>query len=133
MLLEGVYQRLSTDAGVTAIAGDRVYPGLAEKEAALPYCVYTQVGASPVTSFDGNNRLQDARVRFSCYAAEYKASKQLANAIKNSLAGLAATLSDGTEVQGAWLEFEGDNVERDTEGTIFGSHVDFVFHFVDNA
>jgi len=132
MLLEGIYARLASDAGVVALGG-QIFAGLATEEAALPYIVYSQVGAGSVGSYDGNNRLQSARVRFSCYGTSYSVAKRLAAAIKNSLGGLLATLSDGTRVEGAWLEFEGDETEAAVEGTIFASHVDFSLNFVDNA
>ena len=124
MLLEGIYSRLSTDAAITAL-GAQVFPSLAEKEAVLPYLVYTQVGASQVNSFDGVNRLQSARLRFSCYGTSYASAKALCGAVKASLSGLLATLSDGTQVQGCWL--------ADLQGTIFASHVDYSLNFVDNA
>lgn len=123
MLLEGLYARLTT-AGLT------VYPALAPKESALPFVVYTQVGASNVSSFDGTNALQGARVRFSCYGSSYAASKELAAAVKDSLEGLLATLTDGTKVEGSWLEFEGDEVDSDLQGTVFSSHVDFSFMYL---
>lgn len=132
MLLEGIYQRLSTDSAITALSA-QVYPSLAEKEAVLPYLVYTQVGAAQVNSFDGVNRLQSARLRFSCYGTSYASAKALCNAVKSSLGGLLATLSDGTQVQGCWLEFEADDAEADLQGTIFASHVDYSLNFTDNA
>jgi hypothetical protein len=132
MLLEGIYSRLAADAGIIALSGG-VYPALAPKESALPFVVYTQVGASSVNSFDGNNRLQGARLRFSCYGTSYSAAKKLAAAVKNSLSGLLATLGDGTKVQGCELEYEGDDAEADLQGTVFASHVDFSLMFVDES
>jgi hypothetical protein len=122
VFLEGIYARL-TAAGLT------VYPGLAPKESALPFVVYSQVGASNVSSLDGTNALQGARIRFSCYGASYATSKELAAAVKTSLQGLLVTLSEGTKVQGSWLEYEGDEVDSDLQGTVYASHVDFSFMF----
>ena len=130
--LEGIYQRISTDSGIVA-AGAGVYPSLAPKESELPYVVYTQVGGGNVSSFDGPNRLQPARVRFSCYAASYGAAKNLAAAVKTSLSGLLVTLSEGTKVQGSWVEFEADDAEADLQGTVFACHVDISFMFVDEG
>jgi hypothetical protein len=130
MLLEGIYARLSADSGITAL-GAEVFPSLAEKEALLPYVVYMQVGGAQENSFDGANALKSARLRFSCYSNSYASAKNVAAAIKNSLAGLLATLPDGTQVQGCWLEYEGDDTEPDLQGTIFASHVDFSLNFVE--
>jgi hypothetical protein len=131
MLLEGIYARLSADSGIVAL-GAEIFPALAEKEAALPYCVYSQVGGSNVSSFDGANKLQSARLRFSCYGATYAAAKQLAAAVKNSLCGLLVTLSDGSRVEGSWLEFEGDDAEAELQGTVFASHVDVSLMYVES-
>jgi hypothetical protein len=132
MLLEGIYARLVADAGIVSLAAS-VFPALAPKESVLPFVVYTQVGASSVNSFDGNNRLQSARLRFSCYGKSYADAKHLAAAVKNSLSGLLVTLSDGTKVQGCQMEFEADDAESDLQGTVFASHLDFSLMFVDES
>jgi Protein of unknown function (DUF3168) len=141
MLLEGVYDLLSNDSGLQTLLGTAtaradkttgVFPGLAVKEATLPNVVMTQVGAEPVTSYEGNNRLQNARLRFSCQGGSYKTAKQVAAAVKHVLSGLLATLNDGTEVQGAWLVSEIDTTDEVLEGTVFSTHVDFSLQFVDN-
>jgi hypothetical protein len=132
MLLEGIYQRLSTDAAIVALNAG-VFPGLAPKESTMPCVAYSQVGGADVSSFAGTNRLQSARLRFSCYASSYGTAKQVAAAVKSSMNGLLVTLSEGTKVQGSWLEFEGDDSEPDLQGTIFASHVDYRLMFVDEA
>jgi hypothetical protein len=132
MLLEGIYARLAADAGLVAL-GAGVFPSLAPKESSLPFVVYSQVGGATVNSLDGANRLQSARLRFSCYGTSYSAAKKLAAAVKASLNGLVVTLSDGSKVEGCWLEFEADDSEADLQGTVFSSHVDFSLMFVDVA
>jgi hypothetical protein len=132
MLGEGVFNLLSTDAGVLGLSA-KVFSGLAPKEQIFPYVVISQVGAEPVQSFAGNNRLQRARLRFACCGGTYLVAKKLANAVKLALGGLLATLNDGTDVQGAWLLSEFDQPEADYQGTLFATHVDFEFNFVDNA
>jgi hypothetical protein len=131
-LLEGIYARLAADAGIIALSAG-VYPALAPKESSLPFVVYSQVGGATVSSLDGANRLQSARLRFSCYGTAYADAKKLSAAVKSSLNGLAVTLSDGTKVEGCWLEFETDDSEADLQGTVFASHVDFNLMFVDVA
>jgi hypothetical protein len=132
VLVQGIYARLVADSAIQAL-GAGIYPSLAPKESSLPFVVYTQVGANNVSSFDGTNRLGEARLRFSCYAGSYGAAKNLAAAVKNNLLGLLVTLSEGTSVQGSWLEMEADTVDSDLQGTVFGTHVDFMFMFVDTT
>jgi hypothetical protein len=131
-LLEGIYARLAADPGITGLDAG-VFPALAPKESSLPYVVYLQVGGATVNSLGGANRLQSARLRFSCYGNSYGTAKGLAKAIKDSLNGLAVTLAGGIVVQGAWLEYEGDDAEPDLQGTVFASHVDFALMFVEVA
>jgi hypothetical protein len=132
-LLEGIYARLAADAGVLALNAG-VFPALAPKESSLPYLVYTQVGGATVNSLAGANRLQSARLRFSCYGNTYGTAKGLAKAVKDSLNGLAVTLPGGTvAIQGAWLEYEGDDAEPDLQGTVFATHVDFSLMFAEVA
>ena len=131
MLLAGIYNLLSTNSGITGLSAT-VCPGIAPKEQALPYVVMNQVGgATDVTSYAGANRLQTARIRFSCYASSFLIAKTVARAVKAALNGLQATLSDGSIVEGAWLEYEGDMVDSDLQGTVFQTHIDFRFRFAD--
>jgi hypothetical protein len=132
MLLEGIYTLLSENSGVTGLNAT-VCPGLAPKEQTLPVIVMKQVGGeASVTSFAGSNALQTARIRFSCYGSSFLIAKQVARAVKFALDGLLATLSDGTQVEGAWLAYEGDQVDEALQGTVYETHVDFRFQFVDN-
>lgn len=132
MLLQGIYAQLINDTLMQTL-GVGVYPLLAPKESTLPYCVYSQVGGDSVSSFSGVNRLQSARLRFSCYGGSYSVAKQVAAAVKNALLGLFVTLSEGTVVEGTWLEMEDDSVDADLQGTVFASHVDLRVMFVDTA
>jgi hypothetical protein len=140
MLLAGVYQLLSTNAGMVAAlnVGSRsdgttgVFPGLAPKEASLPYVVVGQLGAESVTSFSGVNRLQWARLRFGCHAMSYLGAKTIARSIKAALNGLLMTLSDGSRVEGAEVVMELDSVEESLQANVFSTHIDFYVCFVDN-
>ena len=140
MLLAGVYQLLSTNAGMVAALniGSRsdgttgIFPGLAAKDATLPYVVMTQVGAEAVTSLGGINRLQFARLRFSCHAMSYLGAKTIARSIKSALNGLLMTLSDGSRVEGAELVMEIDSVAESLQANVFSTHIDFYVCFVDN-
>lgn len=138
MLLAGIYSLLTADAGMQAVLGTSradgttgVFPGLAEKQVALPCCVMTQISQKPVTSFGGVNRLQFARLRFSNYAASFLAAKTLAQAVKNALNGLRTTLNEGTEVQFVELVTEFDGVEAALQGNEFATFTDFNVCFVD--
>jgi hypothetical protein len=140
MLPEGIHYLLSHDTTIKGIVGSPrsdgtsgIFPVLAPREVTVPYIVFSQITAFPNITLEGNNQYQEARYRFRCYAADYKTAKRLAEALKLLLGGLLATLQDGTEVQGIWLVLEADTVEAMLRGTIFGVHVDFMIHFVDQT
>jgi hypothetical protein len=136
---DGLFTFLSSDSGVQALVGTArgdgtkgVFPTLAPDAATLPYCVYVQVSAEPVLAFEGVNRFQYSRYRFSCYGATFKSAKQLARAIVSALNGFLGTWSNGIQIQGSYLELEAHNAEAVPHGTIYSTHVDFRFCWVDN-
>lgn len=56
-MLEEVYARLSGDAPLTALVGNRIYPGFPPEDAALPYVVVQLQAAAPDTKTNGAVRI----------------------------------------------------------------------------
>ena len=117
MIEDGLHQLMAADAGVTAIAGDRIYPvNLPETmlnpdttvPAAATYQVITQV---PDYTLDGPDGMVLARIQIDTWATTYAAAKALARALRVVLDGFAGPLPDdaATEVQNIWRE----NAARD--------------------
>jgi hypothetical protein len=141
MLVEGIYDFLAADTGVQALLGTAtsrkdkqtgIWPVQAPDEPLAPWIVYQQISGNPLqTSMQGTGRLQTARMRFTCYGSTYKQAKGLANACKLSLLGCDGALSGQVEVHGAWLSLERDEAEALPKGTVFCSHLDFTFIFLD--
>jgi hypothetical protein len=143
MLVQGLNNVLAADAGVKALVGtptsrkdgtEGLFPVFAPDNCNMPYVVYSQVSGNPTTtSFQGTNKLQTARWRFSCYGQNYKTAKLLQKALKTALIGLLGTLAVGNaEVRGAWVLLEADEAESLPHGTIHVSHIDFEFLYLDN-
>jgi hypothetical protein len=99
----------------------------------MPYIVMMQMFGAPLTtSFQGPNALQEARFRFSCFGAPYKQAKTLAKYVKYALNGCYGPLSTGNaEVQDSWIESEVDDAEPIPRGTLYSTHIDVRFIFVD--
>lgn len=140
MFSDGLFHYVTNDAGVKALLGATradgtkgMFPMLAPEEATLPFIVYQQVSAEQVISFQGVNRFQGSKYRFSCYGDTYRKSNLLALALKNALDGLMTTFNDGSEVQGAWRSNEMDDSEPIPHGTIFASHIDYDFKWTDHS
>ncbi len=139
MLPEGLHFFLSHDAHTIAILGtgrsdgtNGIFPSLAPREVTIPYVVYSQiVGSSPANTLQGRNQFQEARYRFRCYAADYKTAKRLAEAVKLALDGVQTDLNDGSRLENSLFILEADTVEPQLRGTVYGTHVDFIFHYID--
>lgn len=110
-----------------------LFPVQAPDEVPLPYCVYSQVFGEPLqTSMRGTGALQSARWRMSCYGADYKAAKLLAKIVKAALVSMYGPQAVGnTFVQGAWLVSEVDDAEPIPHGTLYATHVDFTFNYIE--
>lgn len=139
MLRDGLYALITNTPAITNILGTNrsdktkgLFPMLAIPMPTFPYVVYYVVSGEPVYSLRGANKLHFARIRFSCYAGSQRAAVLLAEQFKLVFATYAGTLPDGTQVQGADHEMEMDDAEPQTHGTIYCTHVDFMFSYIDN-
>lgn len=142
MLTEGLATLIPGNAGVASSLGTPTtrsdettgfFPVIAVKEPTMPYIVYYQLSRRNVTSFAGVNPLQEARFRFSCYGSTYKQAKQLAEKLKLALDGFVGVLSEGTTVESTWPISEIDEAEPDMRGTVWSTHLDYYFWFLDTG
>jgi Protein of unknown function (DUF3168) len=142
MFSEGLYGWLAACTAVTTALGTSrsdkttgIFPGLAPDQTPVPYLTLEQVTGEPLQeSFQGTGALQTARWRFSCYGATSKQAKNLANVLKQNIINMIGALPGGAGngyVQGAWFRFEGDDKEPIPHGTLYSTHVDFEFNYLD--
>jgi hypothetical protein len=89
------------------------------------------MGRTTILAYDGINRLQQAKFRFSCYAASYRSAKYLAEYLKGALDGLVALLPDGTPLQSTEAGAEADDIEEGLKATVYATHLDYTFVYVD--
>jgi hypothetical protein len=143
MLSEGLYGAIIADTGVQGSVGTPttrsdnttgVFPVFAPDALPMPYIVYQQISGEPTTtSFEGTNRLQTSRWRFSCYGSTYKQTRKLAKALKTVLLALDGVLGASNAcVNGAWQLLEADEAEPVPHGTIYTVHLDFEILYLDN-
>lgn len=142
MFVEGLFAYLSTNSTLqTALGAPRpdktagIWAGLTPDEALMPAIAVSQVSGMPLQeSFQGTGALQSARWRFSCYGTTYKQAKLVAQALRQALLPLYGTLpgsAANAEVHGVWLKSEVDEQEPIPHGTIYSTHVDFEFEYLD--
>lgn len=120
---EAVYAILVGDAEVSALVGTRVYPQVIPQDAALPAVAYSRISARRVKSHSGPSRLARPRVQVTCSAKTYGAAKALAAAARGALDGFKGTAA-GLDVQGAWLDNDGD--EYGDDGELRSVRMDFM-------
>ena len=121
---EAIINRLLATAGVTALVGTRVYPGVRTQGAALPALVFNRIsGVRDYTMIEASGQVE-SRVQIDAWAASYAAAKTLARAVRASLSGIAGTYS-GVEVQGVFLDGERDSFEGEAPDRLYRVSMDF--------
>lgn len=76
-------------AGVTALVGTRVFPGMAEQDCTRPFVVWQRAGGDPLATLSStaaSRARQKLEVRVGCYAEDYDAAAALADAVFDALA-----------------------------------------------
>jgi len=143
MLEEGLTKLIAGNSGVNTILGTNrsdktngIFPVLAPKEVTVPYIVFEQVSNDTNETLEGVNKLQDARYRFKCYAADYHTAMKLYHKLKMALAGFTGTLGDGdaTPVSYCTPIFEAAlPIEEAYRATIWGRVIDFRIFYTDTT
>ncbi|MFA5160921.1 MAG: DUF3168 domain-containing protein [Elusimicrobiales bacterium] len=103
-----LYDLLRQDTGVSAIAGDRLYPVRLPDEVMLPAMVYAKVSCIRYASHGGPSKLASSRFQLDCYSADYLEAKRLALAAVSALHG-----KKGGDIQAAFNENETDGFSAD--------------------
>ena len=140
MLVEGLAALIPSNPAVGAVLGiprldktSGVFPNTAPDEVLMPYIAFMQVSRSTIMSYQGVNRLQQARFRFSCYGPTYRTAKILAESLKLLLDGYTGLLADGTNLENTIPDTEVDTSESVFKATLYATHVDYTFVFVDTG
>jgi hypothetical protein len=103
MMEAGLYQRLTADAGFSAIAGERLYPVNLPEEVAGPSATYRVISNLEDYTMDGSTGMMCARIQIDAWATVYADAKALAKAIHDALNDFAGAFPDGTAVANVWL------------------------------
>ena len=100
----GKYLRrlLVADAGVTALAGDRVYSEVLPQSPTLPAVVFNEVAGMDDYALDGPTGAASRRVQVDAWAKTRAEATALGTAVAAALSGHAGAAA-GLEVQGTFL------------------------------
>jgi hypothetical protein len=107
VISKAIFNRLSTDAGVSGIVGTRVYPeDVREWEKRFPLVVYKIEGVTALRAHDGPIGLSQATILVAANATTYDGAATLGGAIQACLDTVKGTWA-GVVVQGCFLADDG--------------------------
>ena len=100
----GKYLRLllTSDAGVSALAGARVYSEVLPQSPALPAVVFNEVAGGDDYTLDGPSGVGSRRVQIDSWAKKRSEATALARAVAAALSGHTGA-AGGLEVEGVFL------------------------------
>jgi len=130
---DALFEKLSTDAGVTAIIGSgsdaRIFPMILPQNVEMPAVHFSRVSGERTYTMDGKDPLTLARFQFESYSRKTPEEvKSLSEAIRKALEffkGMIGTF----EIQRIFLESDSDlnNFTQETE--LFRYTQDFLIHY----
>jgi len=115
-----IYTALTTDSGVSAIIGSRLFADVADGSTVTPYLVYQVIGTNGETTHDGNRNLEFPSIQFSAWANTKAAAIALASAVNTALDG--QTLAGTSDIS---LTFSDQSGTRDPESNLYGEILEY--------
>ena len=115
-----LFYHVTQAPAVSALMGDRLYPGLAPPEAALPRMTYQRIACEHARHATGGSGLARSRFQFTCWAQSTAAAQALADALRESLDNVRGDMGapgSTVSVRGCFLEGGGDRVIAPTDGS----------------
>ena len=84
-LKEGIFTKLSADAPLIALVGDRIYPDVADQKKKLPYIVYEVDSEQGVPHMTGGGTLELTSVQFTVWATSSASRSAVNDALRTLL------------------------------------------------
>ena len=104
-----LWNAIRSDASVSALVGQKIYPNLAKASDDLPFCTWRRTGVSREQTLSDPMGMPTVSMELSIYAANYLTARQITDAIRQVLDGFTGSF-DNTRVRHASLESESDDV-----------------------
>lgn len=82
---KAIYTLLSTDADITAVVGNRIFPVIAKIDGRKPAIIYHTVGTRPTDFKDGPSDIDFITVQIDVYADDYGIASNLAELVRRRL------------------------------------------------
>lgn len=104
-----LWNAMLSDASVTSLVGQKVYPNLARASDDLPFCTWRRTGVAREQTLSNPLGVPTVSMELSIYAANYLTARKIADAVRKVLDGYTGT-HDNTVVSHTSLEGESDDV-----------------------
>jgi hypothetical protein len=142
MIEQGLYQLITSDAGVKAAVGTdangttRAFWILAPQGATVPFLVFSRVSTGDNYDTSGPIGLRDGLFQVVCYSTTYYGSRKVAEVVRKFLENYSGTLpdTDATVVSQVFIEKDfDDRYEEGFKGFIYGAYLQFRVWYYDGA
>lgn len=122
-LEQALYNHLSTNPGLVAVAGDRIYPLKRPQGCTYPLVTFFRVSGPRQRTFGASTG--KPRFQVTCWAKSYAETKAVADAVIAAMDNFSGPLGGpgGVPVQAIQLDNETDDGEPDTG--IYATFLDF--------
>ena len=121
---KAVYGILSANSGVTDLVGTRIFPEIAEQEAATPFIVYQLQSVAPEDTHDGPSKLDEVRFEFLCYADTYDQAADVGVKVRAALDRVSGTYN-GVNVES--VQFNDVDIEIEYQPRRYSQVLKFTF------
>ena len=124
-----IFTLVATDAGVTALAGSRIYSEVAPQGTVKPFAVLSLVGDKPNYPIDATPGSDPwtGRIQVTCLGATSESSKALAEAVMTSCYKKNGTIG-GVKVTAVLVDTRGAS-HYDMDVDTYQQSVDFIVHY----
>ena len=121
---KAVYGILSANSGVTDLVGTRIFPEIAEQEAATPFIVYQLQSVAPEDTHDGPSKLDEVRFEFLCYADTYDTAADVGVKVRAALDRVSGTYN-GVNVES--VQFNDVDIDIEYQPRRYSQVLKFTF------
>lgn len=120
-----IYAMLTTDATISALVSNRIYPTNVPARVTMPYVVYSKTSAVPTNDKDGPSVVDEEFYQVDVYSTTYDQAHAISDRIRSVIDGVSNTIS-GVAISQISFEGENDNAYQDDLG-LFWVSLDFKF------
>ncbi len=114
MIENGLYDRLSNYAGLTALVGARVYASHLPQNTTFPCSAYRKINSTPRSLLATDSTVYDSEFDIGCFAKTYDAANDVAEQVVGALQRYSGT-NNGVVVMDCMIKDVSNDYETDLE------------------